>query len=154
MDTDLRPRVGVQALIVRQDHLLTVKKMYSSGEVYILPGGSQNHGETLAEAVVRECEEEIGTTVEVRDLLFVREYIGAHHEHASEDADLHLVNLVFACGVPAGYEAATGPFPDPDQTDVVWLPVSDLDSYRVLPSMLKELLPRLDQTAVYLGDVN
>ena len=47
-----------------------------SGEFYLLPGGGQNHGETLKECLIRECYEELGVHVRVQKLLCTREYIG------------------------------------------------------------------------------
>jgi ADP-ribose pyrophosphatase YjhB (NUDIX family) len=44
------------------------------GYWYCLPGGGQNPGENLREAVVRECQEEIGVVVTVAEILFIRDY--------------------------------------------------------------------------------
>ena len=121
------PKVGVQALIVRDGNVLVVAKEYSEGTAYILPGGGQEHGETLVSAVRRECEEEIGVEVEVDKLLFVREYIGKNHQYAAEDSDEHIVNIIFACSVPEDYKATTGSSPDADQVAVTWLAIEELD---------------------------
>ncbi|WP_199613796.1 NUDIX domain-containing protein [Paenibacillus alkalitolerans] len=45
---------------------------------YILPGGKQEFGETLEQAVCREVFEEVGISVNVDEFLFLREFIGAN----------------------------------------------------------------------------
>ena len=55
-----RPSVGVKAIIVRDQQLLTIVKQYPEGIAYILPGGKQEFGETLEQAIQRECREELG----------------------------------------------------------------------------------------------
>ena len=69
-------RTASRALIIKDCKLLTIQMRDSSGIFYILPGGGQQHGETLKESLVRECKEEIGALVTVGELLYIREYIG------------------------------------------------------------------------------
>lgn len=153
-DPSPRPKIGVKAVIVRDDRLLTVVKRYEEDIVHILPGGSQEQGETLDAALRRECEEEIGATVSVERLLFVREYIGANHEHATSDRDLHIVDIVFACQLPDDYQPHVGPLPDPDQVGVAWLPLDALAQHQLYPAALKEWLLKPVSAGVYVGDIN
>ena len=96
-------RVSAKAVIVRDDKLLVIVKRDASGEYYVLPGGGQETFETLVEAIIRECREELGTTVTIGELLYVRDYIGCHHEFAAIDRDTHQVELMFACSVPQNW---------------------------------------------------
>ena len=60
------PRIGVKALVVRDGHVLMNEVRTARGEVLFgPPGGGQEHGESQAEALVRECREEIGAGIEV-----------------------------------------------------------------------------------------
>lgn len=148
-----RLKTGVKAVIVREGQLLTVVKQYPEGIAHILPGGSQNHGEPLDVAVARECREELGAEVTVERLLFVREYIGANHEHAHVDSHLHIVDLLFACSVPDGYTPQMGHEPDPEQIGVRWLPIAELHQHQFYPAALQQLL--LDGASdIYIGDIN
>ena len=63
-------RTSAKAIIVQGDCLLLVRYRDENGDWYILPGGGQKHGEPLAEALQRECQEEIGTTVQMGELKF------------------------------------------------------------------------------------
>jgi ADP-ribose pyrophosphatase YjhB (NUDIX family) len=146
-------KIGVKAIIIKHRQLLVVVKQYAEGIAYILPGGSQNHGEPLDVAIRRECQEELGTDVVVDRLLFVREYIGKNHEHTATDADLHIVDIMFACHVPDDYVPHKGTAPDFDQVGVAWLPIESLDQLRFFPAALKQALLS-SHDAVYLGDVN
>ena len=69
-------RNSAKAVIVKDGNLLALKMQENNSTYYILPGGGQEHGENLHQALVRECKEELGAEVEIGDLIFVREYIG------------------------------------------------------------------------------
>jgi len=121
-----------------------------------LPGGGQEHGETLDEALVRECQEETGIGVRIGRLLFIRDYIAKNHEFADEDGDAHQLELMFACAVVGSADAALGSVPDSMQIGVAWVPLEDLRNLRLYPRAITDLLVGgvPDGDPVYLGDVN
>ena len=82
-------RNSAKAVIVKDEKLLAIKIQENSGTYYILPGGGQEHGENLHQALIRECKEELGADIEIGDLIFVREYIGKNHELAAYHAHAH-----------------------------------------------------------------
>ena len=148
-------RTSAKAIIVRDGRILAVRKTDASGPWYLLPGGGQRPGEALTEALRRECMEEIGSTVEVGELVHVRDYIGANHEFADEDPDFHQVELMFLCKLPPGYKPRVGSQPDIDQTSTVWLDITKLERVRFYPKALAPLLLSLPERSkpVYMGDV-
>ncbi len=148
-------RVSVKAVIIVRGRVLMVRNVDERGHWYLLPGGGQGPGETLPEALSRECSEEIGTGVLMGRLLFIRDYIGKNHEFAATDGGAHQLELMFACRLPRGAVPAVGAAPDPYQNGIEWLPLDRLEDHRVYPSALRLLLARpLPFRAVYLGDVN
>jgi 8-oxo-dGTP pyrophosphatase MutT (NUDIX family) len=50
--------LGVRILLVQDEKVLLVKHTYQ--DAWYLPGGGVKKGETLVEAIRRECEEELG----------------------------------------------------------------------------------------------
>ena len=64
-------RNAVRALIIREGRILLLRKEDERGERFALPGGAQDLGETLEQALNRECQEEIGTGVQIIDLVHV-----------------------------------------------------------------------------------
>jgi len=156
-----RPRNSAKAIIIRDGHLLTtINRGALDNLFYLLPGGGQEPGETLTEAIQRECMEEIGAPIRVGELLFVREYIGDNHEFAKFDGGAHNVDLMFRCTLEtdASYFSATQA--DTYQIGVEWLPLARLDEYMLYPQALKPYLtalaatPPVLKTPIYLGDVN
>ena len=154
----MRPiRNAAKAIIIQNGQLLAIRNRDQQGDYYILPGGGQDHGETLHEALRRECKEEIGVDIiAIGDLRFIREYIGAHHEFAEHDSDAHTIELMFLCEIEEGYIPVIGTMPDEPQTGVRWLPLLQLDQYSLYPAVLKTLLKEEIDTAswTYLGDIN
>lgn len=152
-----RKRNSCKAVVFRKGRVLLTRNADALGDFFLLPGGGQRFGETLHEAVRRETAEETGWLVEPGRLLLVRDYIGAHHEFAEEDGDVHQVELMFAAE-PDGRIGDWKPEPDAWQTGTDWLDPSGLDGLRVYPSVLSKLLPLLASGSyrgpVYLGDVN
>ncbi len=146
-------RLSVKAIVVRNDALLVLKMRDDDDDWFILPGGGQEVGETVHEAVRRECREEIGADVQVQSLRFIRDYIGRHHEFAATDGDVHQVELMFECTLVSEPSAPT--VPDQGQIGHAWLPLVDLASYRLYPRALVGVLARSPSTEpVYLGDCN
>ena len=73
----LEPQIrnAVRAVVVRDGAVLMQKKWAETrGTWYTLPGGGQDVTETMETALIRECEEEIGTTVRVGALLSVADF--------------------------------------------------------------------------------
>ncbi|MGB0333829.1 MAG: NUDIX domain-containing protein [Opitutales bacterium] len=149
-------RTAARALIILNQKLLAIKMRDRTGVFYILPGGGQRHGETLREGLIRECFEEIGTEVEVGELLYVREYIGKNHEFQSSHHAFHQVENVFRCQLPNPDSIGPGTEHDKKQVGVEWIHLSDLDKRRFLPEVIKPFFKEgdFDAGTNYLGDVN
>jgi 8-oxo-dGTP pyrophosphatase MutT (NUDIX family) len=149
-------RVSAKAIIVRNKHLLVLMHRDTEGLYYTLPGGGQEYEEPLLDALRRECMEEIGIEVAPGELRYVRDYIGSHHEFASEDHNTHQLELMFECAIAPGAEPRAGAIPDDYQIGIAWLPLATLDAHRLYPKALIPILmngqPRTGP--VYLGDVN
>ena len=122
----------------------------------LLPGGGQEHGESLHDALRRECLEEIGTGVEIQELLFVRDYIGRNHEFAEFQSDEHQLEIMFRCALADGAAPMAGVAPDIHQVSSEWLDLTASEAARLYPRALLTFLPFLDEQTgpVYLGDVN
>lgn len=71
-----RPIVGVGAVVFKGEKILLIKRgKEPKKNQWSLPGGAQNLGETVAEAVVREVIEETGLTVKIASFIDVIDYI-------------------------------------------------------------------------------
>ena len=149
-------RNSAKAIIICDGMLLVTENEDCSGKYYLLPGGGQRHGETLHQALWRECLEEIGTDIEVGRLLLVREYIGSNHEFAEHDGGAHQIEFMFECSITSTDAVEMGSNPDGPQTGVSWLPVRSLSRHRIYPSVLVDIIARgaFPAALSYLGDVN
>jgi mutator protein MutT len=122
-----RPIVAVGAVILDAGRVLLVRRGQEplKGE-WSLPGGAVEVGETLEAALVREVCEETSLAVVVGPVLEVLDSI--RHD-ADGRAQYHYVIVDYACRVRAGTPTAAVRGTDAD--DVQWVPVEELDRYRV-----------------------
>jgi 8-oxo-dGTP diphosphatase len=122
-----RPIVAVGAVILDGERVLLVQRGQEplKGE-WSLPGGAVEIGETLEAAVVREVREETSLDVVVGPVVEVLDSI---RRDAAGRAEYHYVIIDYRCRVRAGTsaDAARGT----DAADVRWVPVEELDRYRV-----------------------
>ena len=148
-------RNSAKALIIDDGKVLCTRNRDLLGDFFLLPGGGQNHGETLRQAVIRECLEEIGAMVEPGNLYFVREYISANHELAEFDDSIHQIEFIFLCTLRETVNSRISTAEDAMQTGVEWLRINELTNYRFYPgSLIPQLqnFPPIDFSGVYLGD--
>lgn len=136
------PRVGVKALIIRDQQVLMNRYLDPDGtEIYALPGGGQEHSEDQRSAMVRECREEIGATVEVFQPACMFEIIMDHRMvDGSPIPPFHQVNIAYWCGLAEGEEPGEGTEPDPGQDGTAWLDLAHLDRHIVHPPELARWL--------------
>ncbi len=151
---DGKVRVSAKAILVRDGKLLLMRGKDRSGAYYLLPGGGQRAGETLREALTRECAEETGILVRPGRVRYVRDYIARNHEFAEWDRDFHQVEVMFVCTFVRRLGRPREP--DASQTGFRWLPLGRLRAARFYPAVLKGLISGDGRMRgpVYLGDVN
>lgn len=114
------------ALLLRRDSaVLTLRYRYGTTDVYGLPGGNPDEGETLAETLVRELREELGITVRVGRLVLLGEVL-----IPEKKAVLH---TLFEGEILEG-----SPVLNPAETtalEAVWLPVAALNERNLYPNV-------------------
>lgn len=145
-------RNAARALIVRQEKILLLRKEGGGrGKRFALPGGAQDPGETLKEALNRECMEEIGTSVDIGDLIHVADFFKLRD--TQPPTRRHLVEFLFQCTIPDDYSPRNGHRPDKHQLDVVWAELSELAQLPLFPQYLSTCIPHHDDadTDLYLG---
>ena len=149
-------RNAVRALILQDTHILLLRKdgYEKGGERFALPGGGQDIGETLEQALNRECAEEIGTRVEIRDLVYVADCFKPRDTQPGSTR--HLVEFLFACTVPDDYVPINGHHPDKHQVEVVWASLDELAGMPLYPRSLAPYLVASSESAgaVYLETID
>jgi len=139
-------RNSAKALIIRDGKMAAIKIRDGGEEWYIMPGGGQNSGEQLSEAVCREAAEELGLRVKCGELLFVIE--GVQGER------FHRVDLVFHCEY-LGELDSPALHSDTNQVGVEWLDISQLNRLPLYPSRLRRQIMNFHEGKphrIYLGN--
>ena len=149
-------RSAARAIIIQNNSVLLLQMKNDQGEFYILPGGGQFHGETLVEALERECMEELGIDISVGRLIYTREYIGKNHQFDHRHNNFHQIEQVFECKISNNTELGNGHLTDKKQIGYRWIQLDELSKHKILPNPVKSLLQKdkLNLPNSYLGDVN
>lgn len=145
-------RNSVKAIIIKNNKLLCIRKTDNQGNYYILPGGGQEKNETFIETLKRECLEEIGATIEIKSLKYIREYIGKNHEFRETDTE-HQVEYMFECHLLEDPNILKASHQDEGQNGIEWVEILGNPEPRVYP---KVFLGRLKDNyeEMYWGDIN
>ncbi|MBD3278084.1 MAG: NUDIX domain-containing protein, partial [Candidatus Aegiribacteria sp.] len=136
-----RKRNSCKAVVVKNGRILLTVNRDHLGDFYLLPGGGQQFGETAHETVIREVLEETGWLVRPGEMVLSRDYIGANHEFADEEGDVHQTELIF-CALPVEYRGQAA-VPDPWQIGTDWVEPAILKDLRIYPAVLKGILPEI-----------
>ena len=90
----MEPRIRVSALLRWEDRILLCRHEKGTREYWLLPGGGVNAGESLADALHRELDEEVGIGDELplEGPVAIAESIAPERSFAAK----HVVHIVFA----------------------------------------------------------
>ena len=123
-----RPELCVSAVVVDDERLLLVRRGRGRAQGHwAVPGGRVRSGELLAEAVVRELEEETGIEGVCGNLLGVLELL--------DDGEPHQVVLVHAVTLMEAPEPVAGD----DAAEARWVPLTDVTDFRLAPGLAEFL---------------
>ncbi len=124
----MRPEVCVGAIAVEEGRLLLVRRGHgpAAGE-WSIPGGRVEHGELLAEAIVRELAEETGLEGVCGDLLGWVERL---------DDDHHFVILDFTATL---LDPDQPPVAGDDAAEVAWVPVANVAEHNLVAGLAEFL---------------
>jgi len=154
---NLEPNIrnAVRALIIRDGRILLIRKEYEDGcQKFALPGGGQDTGETLANALIRECKEEVGADISNITLLHVVDWF--KQRDCIPPSTRQHVEFLFSCDVDDSYIPQNGVHPDKHQVDVIWVKVDALDNLPCHPNSMLALLPGIKnkKPTIYLETIN
>jgi 8-oxo-dGTP diphosphatase len=127
----VRPSIA----ITENNQILLMRYRYGDTDVYNLPGGNVDKGETLTETVIRELMEELGIEVEVGKMILSGDVI---MPEGKED----VLHCVFEGKILSGK-----PVLNPKETsalELVWMPLEDLSELEMYPNVGKYLSKRFD----------
>ncbi|KQO63929.1 hypothetical protein ASF23_06395 [Curtobacterium sp. Leaf261] len=127
--TDYDTRLGAYGVVVdEQDRVLLARWNAPSGDMWILPGGGVEFGESPEAGLIREFEEETGYDVECGALLAVRtNTITADQRFVATDRPMRTVQVFYTARILGGTlrDEVGG------STDAAaWFPVAELASVR------------------------
>ncbi|WP_088069573.1 NUDIX domain-containing protein [Gottfriedia luciferensis] len=128
-------RVRACALIVEKNSVLLIEFTDEDGVHYNLPAGGTEPGETIKEAVKREAFEEAGVDIEVGELVFVSENAPHMTGHP-----IHGLSLMFRCYMKDGSYPSMPTNPDPNQSDVKWVPLDELENIVLFPNIKEQII--------------
>ena len=130
-----KPVDVVAALIWMKDKFLICQRPANKarGLLWEFVGGKVEKGETMEEALIRECQEELDITVSVG-----RQFMQVIHEYP----DIRIRLTLFHCTIPEGFPKAL------EHNDMRWIHPNEIDNFNFCPAdedLLKELKRKYGQ---------
>ncbi|GLY68045.1 NUDIX hydrolase [Amycolatopsis taiwanensis] len=121
--------VPAVAAVVRDEvgRVLMIRRM--DNDLYALPGGTQDIGETVVQAVVRETQEETGLIIEVTGLVGI--YSDPRHVIAYDDGEVRQEFAICFRARPLAGEPRTSS----ESKEVLWVDPAQLGALNIHPSV-------------------
>ncbi|WP_371644050.1 NUDIX domain-containing protein [Streptomyces sp. NBC_00597] len=126
--------------VVRDDagRLLIIHK--TDNDLWALPGGGHDIGESIGDTVMREVEEETGITVEIDGIVGL--YTDPQHVLAYDDGEVRQQFSICFRAHPTGGSLRTSS----ESKEVRWMDPADLDDLDIHPSMRLRIQHGLDDS--------
>ncbi len=128
---DANSLVVAVAGVVRDDRGRLLMIQRSDNNLWALPGGAQDIGETTSEAAVREVREETGVSIEITGISGI--YSDPRHVIAYDDGEVRQEFSIVFRGRPIGDSGAVRP--SEESTAVAWVDPTDVPGLAIDRSM-------------------
>jgi mutator protein MutT len=117
-----RPFLAVRAIITNEDGKVLILKRsntFQGDGKWCLPGGNIEYGQTVAEALAKEIQEETTLICKESEFFLYLENL------PSEESELHYVNLVFECSAEGNVQL------NHESSDFAWIDPGEIHNYSI-----------------------
>ncbi|MCS6823716.1 MAG: NUDIX hydrolase [Cytophagaceae bacterium] len=144
MNVSVRPSV----LIMQENTLLLMRYCYSGKDLFQIPGGNMEAGETPEDTIERELYEEINIQVHTHQLLYIAQTVRAEKNKT-------VIHLIFSGSVVSGI-----PELNPQHTsalEAIWMPLQQIKNIHLYPDVRYALFEERGRNKItatrYLGRI-
>jgi ADP-ribose pyrophosphatase YjhB (NUDIX family) len=123
-------RIRVAGILMKEDKILLVRHEKNKNSYWLLPGGGVEFGETAAEALIREFQEEVGLAIQIKSLVLV-------HDSIPPDKHRQVLNLYYLV-TSLNFDLTVTP--DAVLRDADFFPLSKLKDMKINPDVKNEIL--------------
>jgi len=118
----------------------------TDNDLWALPGGGHDIGESIRDTVVREVREETGYDVQVTNVIGT--YTNPNHVMAYDDGEVRQqFSIAFSAKLVGGASRTSE-----ESEEVAWVTSADLDTLQIHPSMRMRIQHHLDRRpSPYIG---
>lgn len=145
-----------RGIITKEHQVLLIEVESNDSRWWILPGGGQDFGETIEQTLTRECEEELGIGVEIKDFVMLREFVGPNRsETVGGLGNKHFVEYYFTLRALADPDLNTR---EDTHRQIRWVDAHEVRSLKFFPKTLADKLPAIaggiQDFPIYVGDAD
>ena len=148
-------RNAVKAIIIQNNCILLIKH-HKDETYYTLPGGGQRHNEEIRVALKRECYEELGVDIVIKDIIFVTEYMADKHNQSIQKKGFHQIDMFFECELIGSVNIDSATEIDKTQVGYDWISIDKLKNIVMYPEGLKDRIKSFTakkKGEIYIGEV-
>ncbi|HVZ80883.1 MAG TPA: NUDIX hydrolase [bacterium] len=139
-------RIRAAGILVKDDRILLVRHEKNGKSYWLLPGGGVDFGESVAEGLRREFQEEVGLDIQVGPMVLVHDSIPPNHHR-------QVLNIYFMVSTDR-YELKVTP--DAVLRDAAFYPLTEFQGMPVNPDVKAEILEGLKtgwaKGCLYIGN--
>lgn len=128
----------VRAVIIKDNKILLIKRTRPNLSYWVIPGGGVEEKESNEEALARECLEELGVEVKVKELLF--DCLSEKAETFNQREYFYLVDILSGVIGSGQGEEFTNNHRGFGGYDIEWRSLNSLSKLDLKPLSIKNLI--------------
>ena len=130
----LNIRIRVAGILMKEDKILLVRHEKNKNSYWLLPGGGVEFGETAADALIREFQEEVGLAIQIKSLVLV-------HDSIPPDKHRQVLNLYY---LVTSLNFDLNVTPDAVLRDAGFYPLPKFKEMRINPDVKNEIFEGIE----------